>query len=730
MKQLVQQLRDGSMQILNVSAPTLGAGTILVQNHYSLISAGTEGGTVSAARKSLLGKAKDRPEQVKQVFDTLKQQGVVQTYRAVSKKLDSFSPLGYSSAGIVVDVGDDVRGFSVGDKVACAGQGYASHAEIVGVPENLCVKLSADADLLAAAYNTLGAIALQGVRQADLRVGETCVVIGLGLLGQLTCLLLRASGVRTIGLDIDGDAVELARTRCADHAFLVNDSKVPDSVSQLTNGINADAVIITAATQSTQPINLAGQILRKRGCVVVVGDVPTGFNREPDYYKKELSLRMSCSYGPGRYDLNYEEKGVDYPPGYVRWTENRNMQAFQQLLQSGQLDIGYMTTHRFRIDDARKAYDLIVQKQEDYLGIIIEYDASIQPTSEKVWCSHNATTDVRGSPGVSFIGAGSYAMSHLLPNLPPESDLCRRGILTTTGASSRSVAEKFGFAYTASETKDIVGDSQTSTVFVATRHDSHAGYVTEVLAAGKNVFVEKPLCLDYEELETILNAWQIHRPAVMVGFNRRFSPFAARLKDALGSTTPMSFVYRINSGSIPTESWIQDRSIGGGRIIGEVCHFVDLAIFLTNSVPRTVSACAMRDPSGTQDTLSINLSFENGSIGTICYFSNGPKDLPKEYLEVYCGGIAARLTDYRQLEIYSKKRPYRKKLLSQDKGQNTMVRRFLTAVKNGEESPISMDELIATTNTTFAIEESLRSRSVVELAGREYNTIEKAAIQT
>jgi polar amino acid transport system substrate-binding protein len=452
--------------------------------------------------------------------------------------------------------------------------GYAVHAEVVTVPENLCVKLPSCADLARAAYNTLGAIALQGVRQADLRLGETCVVIGLGLLGQLTCLILKASGIKVIGLDINPEAVATARRHCTDTAYEITDPTIPDTVHQATGGINADAVIITAATHSTQPINLAGSLLRKRGTVVVVGDVPTGFEREPDYYRKELSLKMSCSYGPGRYDLGYEEKGMDYPPGYVRWTEKRNMQAFQELVHSGAVDLDYMTTHRFPIDEAPAAYDLILNKSEAYLGIIIEYDASKSHHRERVSLQTPDRKSQSGATGIGFIGAGSYAMSYLLPNLPRDGSVTLTGVMTSSGTSSRSVAEKFGFAFSAASPQDVINDDATGTVFIVTRHDSHAGYVQEALRAGKNVFVEKPLCLTADELERVVGAWQQRQPLLMVGFNRRFSPLSRQIKATLGDG-PMSMLYRVNAGSIPKDSWIQDIDMGGGRIIGEACHFID-----------------------------------------------------------------------------------------------------------------------------------------------------------
>lgn len=715
MKQLVQKLRDGSMHVLEVPSPQARPGFVLVQNHYSLISAGTEGNTVATARKSLIGKARERPEQLRQVIETLKQQGPVQTYRAVTKRLDAYSPLGYSTAGVVVDVGRDVRGFGVGDKVACAGAGYASHAEFVAVPANLCVPLGQDADLSLAAYNTLGAIALQGVRQAALQVGETCVVIGLGLLGQLTCLMLRASGVRCIGIDINPGALETAVRHCADAAFQPSDPTLPDAVARLTRGVNADAAIITAASSSTEPVNLAGKLLRKRGTVVIVGDVPTGFNREPDYYRKELSLKMSCSYGPGRYDLRYEERGFDYPAGYVRWTENRNMQAFQDMVARRVIDLGYMTTHRFAIDNAAAAYDIILGRKEAVLGVVLEYPAATaatpapSPPSGRV--NVGAARPSGEGVGIGFIGAGSYAMSHLLPNLPRDG-VRLTGVSTASGTSSRTVAEKFGFAFAASTATDVIGDPGTSSVFIATRHDSHASLVTDALRAGRNVFVEKPLCLNETELHELLDAWRGHRPALMVGFNRRFSPLAAEIAETLGRG-PMAMMYRVNAGAIPGETWIQDAQIGGGRIIGEVCHFVDLMMFLCGSMPTRVYASGLGDPHNLEDNVAINLEFRDGSIGTISYFANGPKSLPKEYLEVFKGGVVARLDDFRRLEIFGPRGPRNRKLLSQDKGQPEMTRRTVSAFKEGKAAPIPLAELLGCTLATFAAVESLRTgRSV------------------
>ena len=701
MEQLTQKLGSGEMVIQELPMPQLTSGMVLVKNHYSLISAGTEGSTVKAARKSLIGKAKERPQQVKQVLEKLKQQGIVQTYRAVMKKLDAYSPLGYSSAGEVIAVADDVTEFKVGDKVACAGAGYANHAEIVSVPVNLCVKLSPDADLSKACYNTLGAIAMQGVRQADLRLGESCAVIGLGLIGQLACLELKASGVNVVGIDVSQAAVDNAKN-CTDIAIVRNDPAIKDRILDFTDGQGVDAVIIAAATNSLDPVNFAGAISRKKGRIVVLGAVPTGFDREPDFYKKELELKMSCSYGPGRYDLNYEEKGLDYPLPYVRWTEKRNMQAFQKLLESGRINLSYLTTHEFKFEDAPQAYNLVLTHSEPFLGIVLKYDIDKK---------HDVKTITTGSfspesnVNVAFIGAGSYAQGNLLPNLPPVNAVGRVAIMTNSGTTSKRVAEKFKFAKCTSDINEILGDDKINTVFVATRHDSHAKYVLEALGAGKNVYIEKPLCLTLDELVEIEDCVAESGKGVMIGFNRRFSPFAKFLKKKLGSGK-MSMIYRINAGSIPASHWIQDPTVGGGRIIGEVCHFVDLMTYMCGSNPVKVTASALPDAAGLNDSVNIIVDFANGSTGVIAYYANGSKSLPKEYFEAYHAGVTGIIQDYRRAEVYGRKVESMKKA-NQDKGQPEMMRVFFDSLADGS-LPIPMDQIFSVTKATFAVIESIR----------------------
>lgn len=715
MKQLTQKLKDGRMLVLEVPVPQVQSGQVLVRNHYSLISAGTEGSTVSAARKSLVGKAKERPQQVKQVLDTLKSQGPVQTYRAVMKKLDSYSPLGYSSAGEVVRVADDVKGFSIGDLVAGAGTGYANHAEVVAVPVNLCVKLTPDANLKHAAYNTVAAIALQGIRQADLRLGESCAVIGLGLIGQLTCLMLRASGINIAGIDINPYVVEMARKHCVDAGFERSIPGIAEKIKDFSGGLGVDAVIITAGSSSLDPINFAGELARKKGRVVVVGAVPTGFDRDPYYYRKELELRMSCSYGPGRYDPQYEEKGIDYPAAYVRWTENRNMQAFQELLHSGKIDIDYLTTHEFPLEEAAAAYDLILKRSEPFLGIVLRYDIDKPLSFEKII---TGKVKAAGKVSLAFVGAGSYAQGNLLPNIPKnDQDVVCKGVMTSSGTTSRRVAERFGFEFCTAAEKDIFQNNEINTIFIATRHDSHAAYVKKGLQAGKNVFVEKPLCLsvaELEQIEEILVSKGPESPLLMLGYNRRFAPLARLLKEKMGGGA-MSMIYRINAGSIPPESWIQDPEIGGGRIIGEVCHFVDFLTFICGALPVRVYAAALPEPNNLQDVVNVSLEFANGSIGTISYFANGSKSLEKEYVEVYQAGTTGVLRNFKGLEIYGGGKPERKKLINQDKGQKLMVESFIKTVKDGGQVSIPLAEILAISRTTFKVLESLRSREALSV---------------
>lgn len=718
MKQLAQKLADGRPVVVDVPAPLLGEGMILVQNHYSVVSAGTEGATVRSARKNLIAKALDRPKDVKATLELMKRQGPVQAYRAVMKKLDAYSPLGYSSAGRVIDVAPGVSGFAVGDYVACAGVGYASHAEIVAVPVNLCVKLRPDADLRAAAYNALGAIALQGVRQADLKLGEKCAVVGLGIVGTLACQLLEASGVETFGIDLDPRAVQKAR-ELGFNAQLRQTPGLENEALNVANGIGFDAVIIAAATSSLDPINLAGKLLRKKGRVVVLGDVPTGFDRNPDFYPKELELRISCSYGPGRYDLDYEEKGIDYPVGYVRWTENRNMQAFQELAYKGKIAVDSLTTHVFSLDDAPQAYDMILKRAEHYLGVLIKYDENKEPKRVDVNLRASSPVDAhKGKIGYAFVGAGSYAQGSLLPNMP-HGDLCEPiAILTKSGVSALRVAEKFHFQRVAKDMDDVLDDPNVDLVMIATRHDLHAKLLMRALEKKKRVFVEKPLCLTLDEFLEIRSLFASlgaeSAPKIMLGFNRRFSPYSRYLKEALNPNLPMAINYRVNAGAIPLNSWIQDPILGGGRILGEACHFVDYVSWLSGSSPASVSAVAIPDPNALNDVVSIQIKMANGSIASIGYYANGSKTLSKERIEVFQGGLSAVVDDFKRIDIYASNGKVRTRKGVQNKGQATMLDAFIRNLKEGRDT-IPAAEIFQNTLATFAVLDSLREGKVVSL---------------
>lgn len=714
MKQLTQKLKKGDIEIKDVPVPVLGKGMILVRNHYSLISAGTEGSTVATARKSLIGKARARPQQAKQVLDVLRAQGPTQTYRAVMKKLDAYSSLGYSCAGEVVAIGEDVRDFHIGDKVACAGL-TANHAEYVSVPVNLSVKLPPEADLSLASFNALGAIAMQGVRRANLSLGESCAVIGLGLIGQLTAILLRASGVKVIGIDVSADAVKSARKYSCDTAFTRKTPGLAKKIIQQTDGLGVDAVIIAAGTSSLDPVNFAGQISRKRGRVVIVGAVPTGFDRDPDYYRKELDLLMSCSYGPGRYDPEYEDKGVDYPPAYVRWTEKRNMESFQRLIENATITIEPLKSHVFAFEKAADAYEMILGRSEAFAGVLLEYDIKKQAEASAPIVTANSVPTAHN--GISFIGAGSYAQSFLLPNIGKAEGVSMRGVVTNSGTTSRRVADQYDFAFCGNDPADILNDADTQTIFIATRHDSHADFVLAGLEAGKHVYVEKPLCMSAEKLIEIQAqlAAQKQPRQLMVGFNRRFAPLVTTLKSKLDKN-PMSVIYRVNAGSIPADNWIQDMDIGGGRIIGEGCHFIDLITHLTGSLPVQIYAAAMTNAPQTEDNVSITIEFENGSTGTVHYLANGAKSLAKEYLEVHQNGCSYQIEDFKRgIWHTGGSKPQTDKEIVQNKGQSEMVKAFLANVKMGGAPLISFDELYAVTAASFAAVQSLRSHAPVRI---------------
>lgn len=715
MKQLTQNLKSGKMALLETPLPALGPGSVLVRNHYSVISAGTEGKRVRTARSGYLAKAREKPEEVRKVLDSIRTRGLAPTYRTVMDRLDMPSPLGYSCAGEVIGVGREVSGLAAGDLVACGGSS-AVHAEIVAVPRNLCVKVLPSVAMQQAAFATVGAIALQGIRQADLRLGENAVVIGLGLIGQLTVQLLEAGGIRPFGIDTDERQVELALSASACLAMQRDRPDLEKIIMEMTGGSGTDAVIITAGTTSLDPVELAGALCRKKGKVVVVGDVATGFSRE-NYYRKELDLRMSCSYGPGRYDPIYEEKGIDYPVSHVRWTENRNMQAFIELLNRKRLAMNKIITHVVPFEEALHAYDLILDKSEPYTGIVLKYDASKDIPEGKLFITPKKAGSRPSPLSIGFIGAGSFARNFLLPEARKYGNLT--GVATARPNTARTIADRYGFGYCTGNADEIIGDSSINTVFIATRHNLHAEFVMKALQAGKNVYVEKPLCLSEGDLEEIAD---LHArtdageaaPKLMIGFNRRFAPHVLRIRELFPDTEPKAISCRINAGALPQDHWVHDPGIGGGRVVGEVCHFVDLVHCLAGARPTDVSAAFMADTRGPGDTLVINLEFENGSIGSISYFSNGSARLPKERIEVFCLGRSAVIDDFGQMTVYSKTAS-REKLPAQDKGHREGIRRFLMAVRDGLPSPVPFQDMYRSTLATFKVLESARNRKTIRL---------------
>lgn len=700
------------MAVTDVPVPAVQRGRVLVRAAASLISAGTERMAVDEGKKSLLERARERPELVKQVLERARTEGVIKTLNAVRSKLGSSTALGYSAAGIVLAVGEDVTEFRAGMRVACAGAGYASHAEVLSVPKNLCVRLPDEVTFDAGAFGTLGAIALQGVRLAEPTLGESVVVVGLGLLGQITVQLLKANGCRVFGVDLDPAKVALATELGADRAA-VSDDGVKRAVLDWSRGRGADAVLITAATQSNQPVEFAGEVSRLKGRVVAVGMVGLNVPRNL-YFKRELSLMVSMSYGPGRYDAEYEERGHDYPFAYVRWTENRNIEAFLDLVAAGRVNVERLITHRFPIEEGERAYQLIGgETNEPYLGIVLRYDTERELESRiEVKSSARQSSSKARAVRVGMVGAGGYAQAMLLPHYK-DAGVEFRAITTAGGVTARDIAEKYGFNYCASNADEILNDEEVNLVVIATRHDLHAELARRALLKGKHVFVEKPLALSDEELAGVLEAAAGSNGRLMVGFNRRFSPLARAAKEFFKERqAPLSILCRVNAGRIPRSHWLQDPREGGGRIVGEVCHFVDLMQFLTGSLVTRVyaeSITGRNQEAVDEDSIFVTLKFADGSNGSIAYVAEGDKALPKERVELFCEGKSFVLDDYRQATSYSNGRAESTKPKQQDKGQAEETRAVCRVVLEGVDAPIALEDLAATTRATFRIRESLRT---------------------
>jgi len=716
MKQLLQNLRTGETSIAEVPIPTPKPGTALIRTAASLVSAGTERMVVEFAEKSLVGKARSRPDLVKQVLDKARREGLLTTVDAAFNRLDQPMPLGYSSAGTIVAVGAGLQGFKVGDRVACAGGGYAVHAEFAIVPQNLLVHLPDKVDFESAAFATLGAIALHGFRLAQPQLGERVAVIGLGLLGLLTVGIAQAAGCQVFGVDLDPKRVELALQAGAE---AVTRDQAEEAALSWSLGRGADCVMICADTPSDDPVILAGALARDRANVVAVGAVGLNFPRAI-YFQKEINFVNSRSYGPGRYDPTYEEGGQDYPIGFVRWTEGRNLEAIVDLLASGSLNVKSLVTHHFPIENAPEAYGLITGKMDEpFLGVLLTYpdvsDESVSSVKSPEKLQSKIGKDDTRTPDIvrlGVLGAGNFATAVMLPALQRTAKIEMVGILSGSGLSAAHAAKKFGFQYAAESFDQILEDPKINTVAILTRHDLHAEQVITALQAGKHVFVEKPLAVNREQLAEIQSQLPASRSLLTVGFNRRFAPLAQKMQAFISKRhEPLAVHYRINAGFIPLTHWLHDPEVGGGRIIGEGCHFVDFLTFLVGEAPISVVAQGLPD-GGTyrEDNVVLTFTYPDGSIGTVSYLANGDKSFPKERVEVFAGGRVAALDDFRALEmVHNGGRKKLRSRLRQDKGHQAEWDFFVQAVTESGEPPIPYIQLFGVTEATFAAVEALRS---------------------
>jgi len=711
-KQVAQRPRDGRISVVDAPLPSLKPGWILVANRASLISAGTERTKVELGAKNLAQKARARPDLLKKVVDRARSEGIGSALSAARERLDALSPLGYSSAGTVIRVGAGVEGIAPGDRVACGGGGFATHAEVIAVPRNLIAAVPDGVPFESAAYATVGAIALHGVRRAEAQLGERVGVIGLGLVGQLAVRILAAGGCTLIGVDLDPKAVELAASGGA-RAFERDRDGLQSSVLEATGGLGLDSVLVCAAATSSDPVRLASELARDRGRVVIVGDVPIEADRAL-FYEKELELRLSRSYGPGRYDRDYEERGRDLPPAYVRWTEQRNMQAFLDLVASGAVDPSPLTTHRYPVEQAERAYALLTDDrgEERPFGILLEYAYEERPAAPT---PHSARRSGAGTARIGLIGAGSFARATLLPALR-DAGAELAAVASGGGLTATDVATRFGFERAADSADEILADDSIDAVVIATRHASHAQLTASALRTGKAVFVEKPLAIDRDGLAEVEEALAPDS-LLMVGFNRRFAPLAVQLRNELEAVASPTLLARVNAGPLPADHWAHDPEDGGGRLIGEGCHFVDLLSYLSGGPTVVVHALAVPHPQRPlecSDEVVATLRFGNGGVGTLVYTGGGDPRLPKERIEAFGGGLAAVLDDFRRLELSrgGKRRVTKQR---QDKGHKAELARFLAAVRGEAEAP-AVSTYLDSTRATLALVDSLRDGSAVEVA--------------
>lgn len=722
MKQVLQSYASGELQLVEVGVPEyVSSGNLLICTKSSLVSVGTEKAMIDVAQKSLLGKALARPDWVRQVIDKVKNEGPLEAYRQSRARLDMPMPLGYSSAGVVTQVGDGVTDFNVGDRVACAGSGYASHAEIVSVPRNLCVKIPESVSFAEASFVALGGIALEAVRMAQPELGHRVAVIGLGLLGQLAVQLLKANGCQVLGVDLVPAKLELARSFGVDVAVNGQDDVV-SAVQAFTGGHGVDSVIIMASTESNQPLEQAAEICRERGRVVATGLVGLEMPRKP-FYEKELDFVVSRAWGAGMYDPDYEERDVKYPLAYARWTAQRNMAAFLDLVAQDRVSVERLITHRFPFEKALDAYGMILEGAEPSIGVVLEYGETEPEPVRRIDLKPPSRIKPRDSDvGIGLIGAGLYARGTLLPAMQKVNDVRYVGVATASGLSGKHVANKFDFEYATTDYHELLADENVQAVFVLTRHGSHARFTAEALRAGKAVFVEKPLALGEEDLAEILRAWQEGSRFLMVGFNRRFAPTTRFVQERLeGGAGPLVAHVRCNAGYIPPDSWVHDPQQGGGRIIGEACHFVDLIQALTGGVPVEVAVAAAEGANAAlRDNLACTLTLDNASVGSLVYAAGGDKSFPREYAEVIGRGAVATIENFKGAAFTSGGRTSKKRGFGVDRGQVDELKTFFEHLRSGEAQPVSIREYVATTLATFAMEASITRGGSVSVGVDEF----------
>ncbi len=710
MKQILQNIKNGDTELVELPCPGVKAGYLLIGSRVSVISSGTERMLMDFGKANFIEKARQQPDKVRQVLDKVKTDGLIPTIDAVQNKLDQPLPLGYSNAGVVLETGGGVVGFAPGDRVISNG----NHAEVVSVPKNLCAAIPDGVGDEEASLTVIAAIALQGLRLARPMLGESFAVIGLGLIGQITVQLLKAHGCKVLALDMDKGRLALAAKFGARPVDLGDEGDAVKEAGYFSRGHGMDGVIITASTKSNDPVHQAAEMCRKRGRIILVGVTGLQLSRA-DFYEKELSFQVSCSYGPGRYDPQYEEKGHDYPIGFVRWTEQRNFTAILEMLAEKKLDFSPLISHRFEFQDALEAYKLL-GSNESSLGILLKYPEPVVMVSDMVSESGNAeilSSDRYSAPVIGFIGAGNFANGVLLPRIK-KSGVRLKSIVSSGGLSGMYAARRFGFEETFIDSKIVFADKEINTVFITTRHDSHAELALRALEAGKHVFLEKPLCISREDLARFNSFKPAPGQLFMVGFNRRFSPLSIKMKALLGAVPePKCMIMTVNAGFVPADSWIHDPLTGGGRILGEVCHFIDLLRYLAAAPVVDVKASVMGEVPGlavSEDKVSFTLTFADGSLGTVHYFANGHSSFPKERLEVFSGGRVLVLDNFRSLKGYGWPRFKKMGLLQQDKGHSEEVKRFLQAVE-GEESDsalITVDEIIEVTETSFKVLECVK----------------------